>query len=392
MNQETRKTTTKKKNRLKRKRDPDIDLSSSMLDASAATNTTQSTLSRTEKCRETKRRKREHLAEELKRKDDALVRLDPFGIITFDVMVFSICCFLDNEDLLSVRSVSTKAHNVINHFITESMPRRTFDPTWFNKYHSSLTLVDYLFFVKCKRTMIKTTAKDMFRITDKQCNELPFENARNPHYRSAAPMVVFDTVDVFQAAIERHKSVKGIQEYQDKLKTRGQEKKHRERQKAIDANLKVKERRIQLIEALRKKGVELRSDSKLCASWIRGHCVMKNAQGQKQEMTMDQVVYRMCCVRFLFDHCPEFMEQMNELRAEQDQERDELRDNWDDSDHHRDYHATWDHLDFVKEAESQVDPHYPTGDELWPWQKPKIKDNDNKPTTTPQQLPHQVAR
>jgi ribosomal protein L13E len=52
-------------------------------------------------------------------------------------------------------------------------------------------------------------------------------------------------------------------------------------------------RKVKLIEALKKYGLELRSDSKLCQQYIDG----------VNELSIDEIVERMCEMKYLFDYC-----------------------------------------------------------------------------------------
>jgi hypothetical protein len=53
-------------------------------------------------------------------------------------------------------------------------------------------------------------------------------------------------------------------------------------------------RRDELIKALNDKGVDFRNDSKLCANYIND---------VNFKMSLEQVVQRMCEVKYLFDYC-----------------------------------------------------------------------------------------
>jgi hypothetical protein len=66
----------------------------------------------------------------------------------------------------------------------------------------------------------KTIVKSRLRITDAQIDEIPCFAKPNPCYRRAAPMLLYDIVDVFRASMQRHGTAQGLCEYNDRLSER----------------------------------------------------------------------------------------------------------------------------------------------------------------------------
>ena len=82
-------------------------------------------------------------------------------------------------------------------------------------------------------------------------------------------------------------------------------------------------RRTELIKALSKVGLELRSDSKLCDGWIN-NSITDYRRRTDNSWTIGSVVNRMCQMRYLFDYC-----NMDEcLQIAYEEQQDELENGY----------------------------------------------------------------
>ena len=125
-----------------------------------------------------------------------------------------------------------------------------------------------------------------FCLSAKDLAALNFTEVPNPHFRRAgAPMKLYVLEDVRAAAHAKHGGAAGVEAAAAK-RSAAADKRRATVQGRCD------HRRLQLVTALGKFGLELRADSKLCESYI-------NRAGS---FTIDQVVRRMCEMRFLHHH------------------------------------------------------------------------------------------
>lgn len=168
----------------------------------------------------------------------------------------------------------------------------------------TVSIHDYSFLLKytieqVDHTLNLTSAKQDFRVTDKQMSKLLYSTRPNKLYRGAAPVRVYSTKDVFKQCLLRHKSIANMTQYANKLTRMKQcrEDKAQEKQKAIYRTL---------TESLQKVGLTLRSDSKLCHLYL--------SQGEQCGWTADRVAQRMAEVKYMFDYVPKFTRTINGLR------------------------------------------------------------------------------
>ena len=55
-----------------------------------------------------------------------------------------------------------------------------------------------------KERMTATRAKSEYLLTENDLAQLGYEEARNPHYRNAAPMRLYDVDDLVEATLEKY--------------------------------------------------------------------------------------------------------------------------------------------------------------------------------------------
>ena len=138
------------------------------------------------------------------------------------------------------------------------------------------------------KKICKTTAKEAYFLTDKELSLLDSIGVQKRH--SYIHYVLYDKNEVIQAFCDKYKVHEcDIEEQQEKLKLEKEVKKANRQAKRKETKSKRKK---ELIKALEEKGLELRSDSKLCQMYIDG-----------SKWTLAQVVQRMCQMKYLYDYC-----------------------------------------------------------------------------------------
>lgn len=115
------------------------------------------------------------------------------------------------------------------------------------------------------QTVTKSTAKEIYKLTDMDLEELYVTYVRNPHYRTAAPMHLYDKEDVIRLARQAHGGDVGIKAARTATSARGRAIRDTRR-------LQVESRTTLLTERLEQAGLTLREDSRLCQQYIdNGH-------------------------------------------------------------------------------------------------------------------------
>lgn len=118
----------------------------------------------------------------------------------------------------------------------------------------------------------KTSAKEQYRLTNAELDIIPHKQVRNPRFRCAAPMRLYDVVDLV-AFCENNNRRAPV-----------------ERRARQPRQNKQGERREKLISALSALGCTLRNDSRLCDEYI------KSGKGDANEIAVI-----MCEMKFYFD-------------------------------------------------------------------------------------------
>jgi hypothetical protein len=171
-----------------------------------------------------------------------------------------------------------------------------------------------------------------FCLGEKDLAMMEYEEAPNPHFRRAgAPMRLYALEDVLARSHAKHGGPAGVEAAAAKRAATAAK-------RAATKQEKCDNRRAQLMAALGEFRLELRSDSALCDSFIRtGH------------MEIDQVVRRMCEMRFLHEYTP----YRNVLYS--------IRDDW------RYMGERWDADETAEEAEAQALREVHGWPARWPW-------------------------
>lgn len=147
--------------------------------------------------------------------------------------------------------------------------------------------------------MCKSTAKQEYFLTEKDLKDLEYYEADNPHWKSASSMKLYTKTDVISKFRDKYDVDSDNED--DKKK---ELKKRREKRSTFNKDARehgTKKRRKELVSALSKYKLKLRSDSKLCQKYINGTL--------DKEWTVDEVVERMCEMHYLFNYGKKYINQ-----------------------------------------------------------------------------------
>ncbi|KAI9105831.1 hypothetical protein DFS34DRAFT_644636 [Phlyctochytrium arcticum] len=170
--------------------------------------------------------------------------------------------------------------------------------------------------------LTQTRAKKEYKLNDKDLEGLPHLAKGNPHYRNAAPMILYLVRDVEDVAYAKHGGPEGLAEAQEKGKKRseavraGIERRRQERQAELEAARRP--RREAMEAALRARNIEWRDDSKLCEQYVAG----------TSSYTLNQIADIMVDMHILHSHTPYVRivdQKCDEAREERDREREDMK-------------------------------------------------------------------
>lgn len=122
-----------------------------------------------------------------------------------------------------------------------------------------------------------------YALKRKEVDQLPYVEAANPYYRSAAPMKLYLLSDVVKVAGNRDVTA---------IRLKRQEATEKRRQTLAGQKL---QRRIELVTALANVGLVLRGDSELCSTYINGTSPGK-------EFGVEMIVNEMAFMRYLHEY------------------------------------------------------------------------------------------
>ena len=175
-------------------------------------------------------------------------------------------------------------------------------------------------------------ANTKFRLTKKNLEDISYENKTNPHYRSAAPMKLYNLKEIFLLTLKKYNEIEKLFEYENKLKER---KNNKIKNEKIERN----QREESLRNELEKYNIPLRKDSKLAQAYI----------DKKRKLTLEQVVKRLREVNMFFTRFNgKFL--LKQLKEERERDKEFLQDNWEESFYHDLYHNKW-NIDIIEFAE-----------------------------------------
>lgn len=138
------------------------------------------------------------------------------------------------------------------------------------------------------KLMCKTDVKNTYFLTDKDLELV--RKYITFHKRNRCNMTLYHLQDIEYIFSIKY-NTDAIDDKCKELQAVKLAKKNKRKDKQISETQK---RRLALIKALQKSGLELRSDSSLCNGYI---------DGTNRTYTVPQIVNRMCQMKYLFDYC-----------------------------------------------------------------------------------------
>jgi len=148
----------------------------------------------------------------------------------------------------------------------------------------------------------KTMAIKQYFLSEDDLDNLDSFEKVNPR-RKSTKMTLYREIDIRQQACIKHNCfITTLDEKLVDLTTTSNYKKQqrlmkkelKQNEREMKKEWKQNERQTNLVNALENAGLELRSDSKLCHGYINGNI---------KDKTIDEIVERMCQVKYLFDYC-----------------------------------------------------------------------------------------
>lgn len=172
------------------------------------------------------------------------------------------------------------------------------------------------------------------------------ESVKNPYYKNAACMKLYDMKDVLKHCAIYHN---GYDNYSSKI-TESMEKSkiRKEKLKKCKEN-KIQQRRNLLESELNKFKLSIRNDSELCKLYIEG----------KKTYPLEEIVQIMCKMKFWFEYVDKNIH--NKLKNDRNRDINILNDNWDNEYEHDDYHEKW------KRPFHEIIDNYIIWQKNWPW-------------------------
>ena len=268
--------------------------------------------------------------------------IDRTNLLNSDIYNYVVFKYLKLDDLSQLREVSKK-------FLTLSQAKMSINIQLY--FHNpDITYKEALWYINQinthKNYVVKSTAVQTYKLTEKQLSKIPYEEAKNPHYSCAAPMKLYPINDIINACFERHKTLDGLIRYKHKLYTR--------RENTIkNKSMKKQLRRDTLFAALDKIKIIPRSDSRLIYLFIEG----------KIDLSLEQVVTRLAQIHYLFNYT-DIKNELDLLNKERNRDKNHLLKHWHDPEEHYIYHDKWDNKDLIEMAEENMNVKFP---ESWPW-------------------------
>jgi hypothetical protein len=131
----------------------------------------------------------------------------------------------------------------------------------------SAFLPDVLFCMQCENSdpayqkITKTRALSEYLLTEAALCTVPYIVAKNPHYRSAAPMNLFLVADVERVAHAVHGSKEALEAVQEERRTKRTE-------RAENKTSFFERRRTELESEFLLNGLDIRADSKVCKEYL----------------------------------------------------------------------------------------------------------------------------
>lgn len=135
------------------------------------------------------------------------------------------------------------------------------------------------------RTVALTTVKNEYLLTSGDIKDLEYRKVPNPYYRTAPEMILYLKSDIEALAEKKHNG---------KLEDLKKEKEIKKKNRRNNKEQLIEKRRNELKEAMSKKKLKIRSDSRLCDNYINGTL--------NKEWTLDDVVDMCCEMHWLYNY------------------------------------------------------------------------------------------
>lgn len=203
------------------------------------------------------------------------------------------------------------------------------------------TVYQYII-IRPNKSICKTIAKKQYRITDKYLDELNCVEHPNPYYK------LFNERLVFLQMLKRHKTYENLELYENKLKSRREDRTRRIRKESEEKAKKRSIRKQELIGELDKFNINFRKDSQLCEKYIRG-----------DEDDLEYVVRRMRQINIFFNEY-DGKTLLNELYRERRDDHRRFQMSWHEPYYRDEYYTKWGvRKDLIEVAEDRYNITYP---------------------------------
>ncbi|KAJ3171209.1 hypothetical protein HDU88_008246 [Geranomyces variabilis] len=162
----------------------------------------------------------------------------------------------------------------------------------------------------------QSTACQRYRLSVNDLADLEYATCRNPHYRSATPMKLFNIGLVEGLAYAKHGGPPGVTLAHIKL----EERREKLAQSKID---KTAKRRKELTDALRAKGLQLRSDSRISEYYISGSKQAYSLEKTVETAERMHIIHTHSNYKRLLDQSyEEIQQEIRDARSDYDYDRD----------------------------------------------------------------------
>ena len=113
----------------------------------------------------------------------------------------------------------------------------------------------------CLQLITFTTAKNEFKLSSNDLNNIEYIEVDNPHYKCSPNMKLYLKSDVYNYSLNKYKNEEGLQKEKEKSS-------NRKLKIEENKNKKINQRENELANELSKLGLTIRPDSQLCHNYI----------------------------------------------------------------------------------------------------------------------------
>ena len=155
----------------------------------------------------------------------------------------------------------------------------------------------------------KTTAKELYFFTEIELTQIDYTSLDRGTY----VMKLYHKDDIYDYLKIKYKT-ESLHIIEQRIHEIKQLKDEQKQKRLYQKEIKKEKRKIQLIEILKKHGLTLRSDSKLCKGYLDGSI-------KETKSNLNWIVERMCQMKFLFEYC--------NMKHEIEKAKEEQSEEWD---------------------------------------------------------------